>query len=184
MLLPAVLDSNPFSENHGPERRGGVWKIAMVLDVIVQMTNGQQLHTEVTKQLFMYIFFFCSTSVFNRLFLKGICDQYVPVFMYAIQFLYTLYYRAVFYVTTSFYLNSDAGPTYYNWTAGVRIRANLGELEDWASRNGLDEEFGQLFEKLLTAAELLSTSKALLLKVCIINMPDQQIKYNVNLPYN
>lgn len=82
------------------------------------------------------------------------------------------------------YLNSDAGPTYYNWTAGVRIRANLGELEDWASRNGLDEEFGQLFEKLLTAAELLSTSKALLLKVCIINMPDQQIKYNVNLPYN
>lgn len=72
----------------------------------------------------------------------------------------------------SMYLNSDAGPTYYNWTAGVRIRANLGELEDWASRNGLDEEFGQLFEKLLTAAELLSTSKALLLKVCIINMPD------------
>uniref|UniRef100_K1RD97 Ras-associating and dilute domain-containing protein n=1 Tax=Magallana gigas TaxID=29159 RepID=K1RD97_MAGGI len=128
ILLPAVLDSNPFSESHGTEKRGGVWKIAMVLDVITQMTNGQQLHTEVTKQLFMYIFFFCSTSVFNRLFLK------------------------------------DAGPIYYNWTAGVRIRANLGELEDWATRNGLDEEFGQLFEKLLTAAELLSTSKSLLLK--------------------
>jgi hypothetical protein len=60
---------------------------------------------------------------------------------------------------------TDSGQTYYNWTAGVRIRANLGELEEWATRNGLDEEFSQLFEKLLTAAELLSTSKSLLLKV-------------------
>ncbi|XP_061191277.1 ras-associating and dilute domain-containing protein-like [Saccostrea echinata] len=134
MLMPAVLDSNPFSENHGPEKRGGVWKITMVLDVIIQMTSGQQLHTEVAKQLFMYIFFFCSTSVFNRLFLR------------------------------------DAGSTYYNWTAGVRIRANIGELEEWATRNGLDEEFNQIFEKLLTAAELLSTSKSILLKYDWMNM--------------
>lgn len=51
----------------------------------------------------------------------------------------------------------------------MRIRANLGELEEWATRNGLDEEFNQLFEKLLTAAELLSTSKSLLLKVRFYN---------------
>jgi len=59
----------------------------------------------------------------------------------------------------------DAGPIYYNWAAGVRIRANLGQIEDWACQNDMEEEFGQLFEKLLTAAEFLSTSRTLLIKV-------------------
>ncbi|KAK3090623.1 hypothetical protein FSP39_013235 [Pinctada imbricata] len=128
VLLPAILDSNPFQDSNGEEKRGGVWKIITIMDSVAKLTNEQHLHTEVTKQLFMYLFFFCSTSLFNRLFQK------------------------------------DAGAMYYNWSAGVRIRANLGEIEDWAVRNGLDEEFGQLFEKLLTAAEFLSTSKTLLLK--------------------
>lgn len=60
---------------------------------------------------------------------------------------------------------ADSGPLYYNWTAGVRIRTNLGQIEDWAQRNGFEEEFAQVSEKLLTAAEFLSTSKSLLLKV-------------------
>lgn len=72
-----------------------------------------------------------------------------------------------------FTLFPDSGHNYYNWPAGVRIRANLGILEDWATRNGLDEEFGHLFEKLLSAAELLSTSKNLLLKVGTLYYKDK-----------
>lgn len=65
----------------------------------------------------------------------------------------------------SYVFIADSGPLYYNWTAGVRIRTNLGQIEDWAQRNGFEEEFAQVSEKLLTAAEFLSTSKSLLLKV-------------------
>ena len=45
------------------------------------------------------------------------------------------------------------------------MTTNLGHIEDWAQRNGFEEEFSQVSEKLLTAAEFLSTSKSLLLKV-------------------
>ncbi|OPL33682.1 hypothetical protein AM593_09603, partial [Mytilus galloprovincialis] len=67
-------------------------------------------------------------------------------------------------VCRGYRMPENSGPLYYNWTAGVRIRTNLGQIEDWAQRNGFEEEFAQVSEKLLTAAEFLSTSKSLLLK--------------------
>ncbi|CAG2205486.1 unnamed protein product [Mytilus edulis] len=109
-------------------KSNGMSKITSVFDAVLRLTNSQQLHHDVLKQIFMYLFFFCSTSIFNKLFAE------------------------------------DSGPLYYNWTAGVRIRTNLGQIEDWAQRNGFEEEFAQVSEKLLTAAEFLSTSKSLLLK--------------------
>ena len=57
---------------------------------------------------------------------------------------------------------------YYSWQCGIRIRANLSELEDWATQNGLDDEFGQMFETLLTVSELLATSKNIITKVIIV----------------
>ena len=59
---------------------------------------------------------------------------------------------------------------YYSWQCGIRIRANLSELEDWATQNGLDDEFGQMFETLLTVTELLATSKNILTKVIIVTI--------------
>ncbi len=58
-----------------------------------------------------------------------------------------------------------SGVQYYSWATGVRIRANLSQLEDWATQNGLEDEFGQMFERLLAASELLATSKNKLVKV-------------------
>ncbi|XP_069124217.1 ras-associating and dilute domain-containing protein-like [Argopecten irradians] len=135
LLLPVLLDGNPFTEDAG--NRHGVGKIVAIFDSVAGLVVSLRLHTDVIKQLFMYIFFFCSTSVFNRLFLK------------------------------------DAAEQYYCWTAGVRIKANLAKLEEWAVRNNLDEEFEQLFERLLTVAEFLSTSKTLLEKYDWINMKKQ-----------
>ncbi|OWF53328.1 ras-associating and dilute domain-containing protein-like [Mizuhopecten yessoensis] len=128
LLLPILLDGNPFTEDAGS--RHGVGKVIAILDSVAGLVVSLRLHNDVIKQLFMYIFFFCSTSVFNRLFLK----------------------------------EPDAAEQYYTWAAGVRIKANLGKLEEWAIRNNLDEEFEHLFERLITVAEFLSTSKALLEK--------------------
>lgn len=64
-----------------------------------------------------------------------------------------------------FCLLTDSGQRYYNWQNGVRIRANLSQLEDWATQNGLEDEFGQMFERLLAITELLATSKNTLVKV-------------------
>ncbi|KAH3869879.1 hypothetical protein DPMN_033052 [Dreissena polymorpha] len=58
----------------------------------------------------------------------------------------------------------ESGTQYYQWQSGVRVRANLGQLEDWATRNGLEDEFGQMFERLLAVTELLATSKNTLVK--------------------
>lgn len=58
----------------------------------------------------------------------------------------------------------DSGVTYFNWQSGVRIRANLSQLEDWATQNGLEDEFSQMFERLLAVSELLATSKNTLVK--------------------
>ena len=68
-------------------------------------------------------------------------------------------------LSTACLLFSEKSSQYYNWASGVRIRANLGQLEDWATQNGLEDEFGQMFEKLLAASELLATSKNTLVKV-------------------
>ena len=62
---------------------------------------------------------------------------------------------------------SEVSSQYYNWSSGVRIRANLSQLEDWATQNGLEDEFGQMFERLLAASELLATSKNTLVKVSL-----------------
>ncbi|XP_033736728.1 ras-associating and dilute domain-containing protein-like [Pecten maximus] len=135
LLLPVLLDGNPFTEDYGS--RHGVGKIIAIFDSVAGLVVSLRLHNDVIKQLFMYIFFFCSTSVFNRLFLK------------------------------------DAAEQYYCWTAGVRIKANLARLEEWAIRNNLDEEYEQLFERLLIVAEFLSTSKTLLEKYDWLTMKKQ-----------
>ena len=66
-------------------------------------------------------------------------------------------------------LLTESSSQYYNWSSGVRIRANLSQLEDWATQNGLEDEFGQMFERLLAVSELLATSKNTLIKVGSIN---------------
>ncbi|XP_052820979.1 ras-interacting protein 1-like [Mya arenaria] len=58
----------------------------------------------------------------------------------------------------------ESGTEFYNWQSGVRLRANLGQLEDWATQNGLEDEFGQMFELLLAVTELLATSRNTLVK--------------------
>ena len=82
------------------------------------------------------------------------------------------YYPRYFYQLNAFKMTtwstSVSGKQYYNWQCGVRIRANLSQLEDWATQNGLEDEFGQMFERLLAASELLATSKNTLVKVGLV----------------
>ncbi|KAJ8319217.1 hypothetical protein KUTeg_004308 [Tegillarca granosa] len=73
--LPEILDSNPFSEVE-PDRKSGMGKLIGVLNYVAKLTSSQFLHIDVGKQIFMYLFFFCSTSVFNRLLLKDSGHNY------------------------------------------------------------------------------------------------------------
>jgi hypothetical protein len=46
-------------------------RITAVFDAVVRLTTNQQLHQDVQKQIFLYLFFFSSTSIFNKLFQEG-----------------------------------------------------------------------------------------------------------------
>ncbi|KAL4240013.1 hypothetical protein ACF0H5_000808 [Mactra antiquata] len=125
-VLPALLDSNPFS---GPNTEQiSMMDVVRMLEQLAEVTHIVMLHEGITRQLFTYLFFFTNTSVFNKLVID------------------------------------ESGIRYYNWQCGVRVRANLSQLEDWATQNGLEDEFSQMFERLLAVSELLATSKNTLIK--------------------
>ena len=57
------------------------------------------------------------------------------------------------------------GAAYYKWSAGVRLRGNLDELEGWASDNHLQDEASQHLVKLNCLVDLLATPKLQLQQV-------------------
>ncbi|XP_060583806.1 ras-associating and dilute domain-containing protein-like [Ruditapes philippinarum] len=125
-VLPALLDSNPFSEANSEQC--SMEDVIHMFERLAEVTHSVMLHEGITRQLFTYLFFFTNTNIFNKLVID------------------------------------DGGVRYYNWQSGVRVRANLSQLEDWATQNGLEDEFSQMFEPLLAVSELLATSKNTLVK--------------------
>ena len=59
------------------------------------------------------------------------------------------------------------GAAYYKWSAGVRLRGNLDELEGWASDNHLQDEASQHLVKLNCLVDLLATPKLQLQQVLL-----------------
>ena len=74
-ILPAVLDGNPFTADSptsgecppGPTVEGLVHILQSTLATLTHL----QLHPNILSQLFCYLFFFTSTSLFNLLMAKG-----------------------------------------------------------------------------------------------------------------
>ncbi|XP_045211563.2 ras-associating and dilute domain-containing protein-like [Mercenaria mercenaria] len=125
-VLPALLDSNPFSDANSEQC--SMEDVIRMFERLAEVTHSVMLHEGITRQLFTYLFFFTNTNIFNKL------------------------------------IVDESGVRYYNWQCGVRVRANLSQLEDWATQNGLEDEFSQMFERLLAMSELLATSKNTLVK--------------------
>lgn len=56
-------------------------------------------------------------------------------------------------------------PGFYQWSTGVRMRANLDLLLDWANETGLGELASEQTQKLSSAVNLLATPRKNLLQV-------------------
>ena len=70
-LISAILDSNPFCSTEYMER-DAVAQAIHILQTTRDIASDVRLHIDVRKQLTLYLFFFLSTSMFNRIIAKGI----------------------------------------------------------------------------------------------------------------
>ncbi|KAJ8363763.1 hypothetical protein SKAU_G00125940 [Synaphobranchus kaupii] len=71
MVLPGLLDSNPFSESGQLLVPEGVGGILDILKETLRLLTSFQVHTEIASQLFAYLFFFTNASLFNALMERG-----------------------------------------------------------------------------------------------------------------
>jgi len=76
----------------------------------------------------------------------------------------TQLFEYLFFFTNASLFNSlmerGAGGKFYRWTKGVQIRGNLDVLEEFANRNGLQDQFSVHMKKIVAAIALLSIPKA------------------------
>ncbi|XP_065659576.1 ras-associating and dilute domain-containing protein isoform X3 [Hydra vulgaris] len=78
--LPSVIDSNPFRSNDSSDIANdkmesnvhpSVEKITIIFSKVLEVAKEFQVHTQITQQLFAYLFFFSNASLFNTLMEKG-----------------------------------------------------------------------------------------------------------------
>ena len=75
-LLPAMLNTNPFTEEiQTPIGNGssivGMDDVISVFQKALEMFTEHHLHPQIMSQLFCYLFYFTSTTVFNSMMSKG-----------------------------------------------------------------------------------------------------------------
>ncbi|XP_063066861.1 ras-associating and dilute domain-containing protein [Engraulis encrasicolus] len=70
VVLPALMDCNPFVCERGtlPEPAAAVLQ---VFQVTQELQSLFQVHPDIQKQMFSYLFFFCNVSLFNQFMDKG-----------------------------------------------------------------------------------------------------------------
>ncbi|KAM8927059.1 ras-interacting protein 1 isoform 2-T2 [Pelodytes ibericus] len=134
--LPALLDSNPFTDptnltdvgelNSMPEGTRGTLAI---YQATLDLTRECELHPDLVSQTFGYLFFFSNASLFNTLMEKG------------------------------------NGEPFYQWSKAVQIRTNLDLVLDWLQGIGLGDIASEFFRKLSTTVNLLCIPKTSLLKL-------------------
>ena len=77
-VLPAVIDSNPFSSDGTPASTKPTPTLDMLLSILrttLSALNHYVVHIHICSQLFCYLFFFISTSLVNMLMDKGRCSD-------------------------------------------------------------------------------------------------------------
>uniref|UniRef100_A0A8C5MHN4 Ras interacting protein 1 n=1 Tax=Leptobrachium leishanense TaxID=445787 RepID=A0A8C5MHN4_9ANUR len=139
--LPAILDSNPFTDptnlsdvgelNNMPEGTRGTLAI---YQATLDLTRECELHPDLVSQTFGYLFFFSNASLFNTLMEKG------------------------------------NGDPFYQWSKAVQIRTNLDLVLDWLQGIGLGDIAAEFFRKLSVTVNLLCIPKTSLLKLSWSNL--------------
>lgn len=154
-VLPGLLDSNPFSESGQLLVSKDVRRVLEICTKTLQLVRAFQVHPEITSQLFAYLFFFINALLFNLLMERGehtlqICHMSAHLCCHHIR---------------SFCSHEGSGGSFYQWSRGVQIRANLDLLIDWAHGAGLNDLAHSYLLKLSSAVNLLATPKENLLQV-------------------
>ncbi|KAM4652863.1 ras-interacting protein 1 isoform 2-T2 [Discoglossus pictus] len=134
--LPALLDSNPFTDPSSLSDVGelssmpeGTRGTLSIYQATLDLTRDCELHADLVSQTFGYLFFFSNASLFNTLMEKG------------------------------------NGEPFYQWSKAVQIRTNLDLVLDWLQGIGLGDIAAEFFRKLSTTVNLLCIPKTSLLKI-------------------
>ncbi|XP_043918030.1 ras-associating and dilute domain-containing protein-like isoform X2 [Protopterus annectens] len=70
-VLPGMLDSNPFTESGQLQVPKRIKNILDVFQKTMDLLTQHYVHTDITSQLFAYLFFFSNASLFNALMERG-----------------------------------------------------------------------------------------------------------------
>ncbi|XP_061564099.1 ras-associating and dilute domain-containing protein [Cololabis saira] len=142
-VLPGLLDCNPFRESpHAPGPGDG----ARVLG-----GSGLQVPGEIQQVV----------EVLNRTWtLLSDCHVHQEISSQLIGYLFYFINASLF----NSFMERGSEPAFYHWSRGVRMRANLDMLLDWAHAAGLGELALEHTHTLSSAINLLATPRKKLLK--------------------
>ncbi|XP_030840208.1 ras-associating and dilute domain-containing protein isoform X1 [Strongylocentrotus purpuratus] len=80
VVLPAVLDSNPFldepSDGRSSPSNSGMEKVIYVFQSTYDLLHEVGVHSQITSQLFAYLLFFTNASLFNMLMERGVGGKF------------------------------------------------------------------------------------------------------------
>ncbi|XP_077980052.1 ras-associating and dilute domain-containing protein-like [Glandiceps talaboti] len=74
IALPAILDSNPFTDeedNKDDNKSIGVDSVLTIFQSTFELISNLHVHPQIIHQLFAYLFFFTNASLFNMLMERG-----------------------------------------------------------------------------------------------------------------
>ncbi|CAN9508889.1 unnamed protein product [Ophioblennius macclurei] len=143
-ILPGLLDCNPFREN--PEPRGSVQSVGFP-----QASCGPRVPAEIRRVL----------DVLNEIWtLLSDCQVHPEISSQLIGYLFYFINASLF----NSLMEKGSQPGFYQWSRGVRMRANLDLLLDWAHAAGLGELALEHTHTLSSAINLLATPRKNLLQ--------------------
>ncbi|XP_051795825.1 ras-associating and dilute domain-containing protein-like isoform X1 [Acanthochromis polyacanthus] len=145
-ILPELLNCNPFRESHK-----GAGESAQVLGAGLQVPLEIQQVVEVLTESWM---------------LLSDCQVHHEISCQLIGYLFYFINASLF----NSLMERGSEPGFYQWSRGVRMRANLDSLLDWAHAAGLGEVASEHTHTLSSAINLLATPRKNLLQTSWVSL--------------
>ncbi|KAL8175108.1 UNVERIFIED_CONTAM: hypothetical protein K2H54_013535, partial [Gekko kuhli] len=166
--LPILLECNPFQSEgrdgwlSSPPLPEEIRKVVVIYQATLDLLHQYSVHPEIASQMFAYLFFFSNTLLFNQLMEKGafVCPLALAVFLFAADGAGDCRWKP----SQAF---SPVGSSLgcFHWSKGVRVRATLRLLLEWAQGVGFGQLADQFFNKLSSVASLLAMPNSQLVQM-------------------
>lgn len=148
-ILPDVLDCNPFRESPAPQKNGDA---SLVLG-----SSGLEVPAEIQ---------YVVDILADTWRLLTDCQLHHEISSQLIGYL-------LFFINASLFnslMEKGSEPSFYQWSRGVCMQANLDLLLDWAQSNGLGEVAVEHMHTLSSAVNLLATPRKNLLQMSWVSL--------------